>query len=339
MTRPLRVDVGDGWYHVMSRGIEQRAIFPDESYYRQFLKLLGRMTDRYAVEVHAWVLMGNHYHILLRTPGANCSQAVQWLNVSYSVWFNRKRQRTGHVFQGRFKSVLIDGNGSWLLEASAYLHLNPVRRAGLGLGKSANRAEALGWTEPDRETIRARLRELRIYPWNSYRAYVGYASKQEWLSTEVLLGRAGGKEKYRRFVGGYVTRGLNPDEFKGLGGRLAIGGRAFVEGAKKLIGKVSKEQPDRKVLRRTASWAKIVRAVESELGEAYDEFASRHGDPGRDIVFYLARERSGLTLREIGELAGGLEYRTVGQSIQRFNERLKKDRSMRKKTSLILREL
>ena len=92
MTRPLRVDVGDGWYHVMSRGIEQRAVLPDESYYRHFLKLLGRMTDRYAVEVHAWVLIGNHNHILRRTPEANCSQAVQWLNVSYSVWFNRKRQ-------------------------------------------------------------------------------------------------------------------------------------------------------------------------------------------------------------------------------------------------------
>ena len=179
----------------------------------------------------------------------------------------------------------------------------------------------------------------RVTTDTSYRAYAGYASKQEWLSTEVLLGRAGGKEKYRRFVSGYVTRGLNPDEFKGLGGRLAIGGTAFVEGAKKLIGKVSKEQPDRKILRRTASWDKIMRAVEAEVGEAYNEFSPRHGHPGRDIVFHLARERSGLTLREIGELAGGLEYRTVGQSIQRFNERLKKDRSMRKKTDLILRQL
>ena len=80
-------------------------------------------------------------------------------------------------------------------------------------------------------------------------------------------------------------------------------------------------------------------AAETELGQAYDEFAPRHGDPGRDMVLCLARERSGLTLREIGELAGGLEYRTVGQSIQRFNERLKKDRSMRKKTDLILRQL
>ena len=329
----------DGWYHVMSRGIEQREIFLDESYYRHFLKLLERMGDRYAVEVHAWVLMTNHYHLLIRTPEANCSKAIQWLNVSYSVWFNRKRQRAGHVFQGRFKSVLIDGEGSWLMEASAYLHLNPVRIAGLGLGKAQNRAEALGWTEPDRETIRTRLRELRKYPWNSYRVYAGYTPKPEWLRTGVILRRARGKEKYRRFVSGYITRGLNPDEFRSPGGQLAIGGTAFVERAKRLIGKVSREQPDRKLLKRTVGWDSIVAAVEAELGERYADFADRHGNPGRDMVLYLARERSGLSLRQVGELAGGLEYKTVSASVRRFVKGLGKDKSMRKTTEKILGRL
>jgi putative transposase len=144
MSRPLRIDVEGGWYHVMSRGIEKRTIFLDDTFRLHFLELLGEMTDRFVVEVHAYVLMDNHYHLILRTPGANASQAMQWLNVSFSAWSNAKRQRVGHVFQGRFRSTLIDGAGAWLLGLSAYVHLNPVRVSALGLGKAANKAESLG---------------------------------------------------------------------------------------------------------------------------------------------------------------------------------------------------
>ena len=131
MARPLRVNVRGGWYHVTARGLERRQIFSSERDHEHFLELLEEMWKRYGVEVHAYALMGNHYHLLLRTPEANASEAVQWLNVSYSVWFNKKRDRWGHVFGGRFASVLIDSEGSWALNASVYVHLNPVRVQGL----------------------------------------------------------------------------------------------------------------------------------------------------------------------------------------------------------------
>ena len=115
------------------------------------------MSERYGVDVHAYCLMGNHYHLILRTPEANASAAVQWLNVSHSVWFNRKQGRVGHVFQGRFKSVLIDNDGAWLLIASAYLHLNPVRVSALGLDQGRNAAERQGLATPKRAQIQARL--------------------------------------------------------------------------------------------------------------------------------------------------------------------------------------
>ncbi len=105
----------------MSRGTERRTLFLDNSYCFHFLDLLGEMSQRYSVEIHAYVLMGNHYHLILRTPYANCSEAMQWLNVSFSAWFNAKRQRVGHVFQGRFRSTLVDGEGAWLLDLSAYV--------------------------------------------------------------------------------------------------------------------------------------------------------------------------------------------------------------------------
>lgn len=98
MARPVRVDVNGGWYHVTARGIERRAIFEDVRDHEHFRELLPAMGERYGVQVHAYVLMGNHYHLLIRTPQANASAAIQWLNVSYSAWFNRRRGRVGHVF-------------------------------------------------------------------------------------------------------------------------------------------------------------------------------------------------------------------------------------------------
>src|SRR4051812_18662427 len=105
MARPLRIDVEDGWYHVINRGIERRRIFRTAAGFARFVDVLADFPSRFDVRVHAYALMPNHYHLLLQTPKANLSQAVQWLNVSYSIWFNRKHGRVGPLFQGRFKSI------------------------------------------------------------------------------------------------------------------------------------------------------------------------------------------------------------------------------------------
>ncbi|HVM60546.1 MAG TPA: transposase, partial [Verrucomicrobiae bacterium] len=102
MARPLRVDVPGGWYHVTARGNERRAIFRDDEDRRRFLERVAQVTERCGVIVHAYVLMDNHYHLLVETPQANLSAAMQWLGVSYTVGFNRRHRRVGHLFQGRF---------------------------------------------------------------------------------------------------------------------------------------------------------------------------------------------------------------------------------------------
>jgi REP element-mobilizing transposase RayT len=104
MARPTRLDVEGGWYHVVNRGIEKRVIFRGVSGYEHFVELLAKLPQRFGLRVHGYVLMPNHYHLQIETPQANLSRAVQWLNVSYSVWFNRKYQRVGPLFQGRFKA-------------------------------------------------------------------------------------------------------------------------------------------------------------------------------------------------------------------------------------------
>jgi REP element-mobilizing transposase RayT len=329
MARPLRIDIEGGWYHVMSRGIERRVIFLDDSFCLHFLDLLGEMSERFGVEVHAYVLMGNHYHLILRTPGANASRAMQWLNVSFSAWSNAKRQRVGHVFQGRFRSTLIDGDGAWLLKASAYLHLNPVRVSALGLGKAANKAESMGLGKPDGDKIRERLGVLREHRWSSYRAYGNYAAVPEWLVTGEILARAGGRDRYRRYVQSYVTRGIDPDDFTAFSERVAIGSREFLEQARKWVKSVSEEQPERSFVASRIPFDRIVAVVEQIKGESFADFRNRHGDWGLGVVLYLARRCSGLTLSQLGELAGGMAYKAVFAQVKYTGKRLDKDATVR----------
>ena len=339
MARPVRVDVAGGWYHVTARGIERRRIFEDRRDHAHFVEVLAAMGARYGVELHAYVLMGNHYHLLIRTPQANASAALQWLNVSYSVWFNRRRGRVGHVFQGRFASVLIDGAGSWALLSSVYIHLHPIRTKGAGLGKASNRAEGLGLTSPGREAVKRRLRKLRAYRWSSYGAYAGYAPAPEWLTTGELLARGGGCRAYRRYMHQHVTRGGLPEGYASLGSRVALGSQGFLEQVKRWVGRVTKEQPARKQVLPCVTVAQVRSVVEQQRGERWAEFSHRHGDWGRELVLYLARQRSGLPLREIGAALGIGEYKTVGKAVQRFDASLARDAAKRKLVKECLNQL
>jgi REP element-mobilizing transposase RayT len=106
MARATRVDFPGAWYHVLNRGTESRAIFRSTRCCEKFIELLSSLPERFGVRLHGYALMGNHYHLQLENREANLSKAVHWLNVSYSVWFNRKYSRVGPLFQGRFKAIL-----------------------------------------------------------------------------------------------------------------------------------------------------------------------------------------------------------------------------------------
>jgi putative transposase len=144
MARPLRILIPDGWYHVMSRGNRRASLFWEESDRRRFLGLVSELPERFHLEVHAFVLMDNHYHLVVRTPQANLSQAIRWLHVSYSSRFNWAHRQVGHLFQGRFKAVVIQ-EVRGVCEVARCVHSNPVRIQGLGLGQAEQRrAKVLG---------------------------------------------------------------------------------------------------------------------------------------------------------------------------------------------------
>jgi REP element-mobilizing transposase RayT len=139
MARQLRIEFEDAFYHITSRGNLRDDIFFEDKDRERFLEILSRTKERYGYLLHAYTLMGNHYHLLMETPKANISQIMQNINTSYTVFINRKHRRSGHLFQGRFKGIIVDKD-EYLVTLSRYIHLNPVR-AGV-----VERPEDYRWT-------------------------------------------------------------------------------------------------------------------------------------------------------------------------------------------------
>jgi REP element-mobilizing transposase RayT len=178
MARPLRLEFSDALYHVTSRGNERRPIFRTNRDRETFLLFLGQATRRFGWSVTGWVLMTNHFHLVLKTPEPNLSKGMQWLNSTYANWFNRIHRRCGHLFQGRFKAFLVDEE-SYFADVLRYVVLNPVR------AKMCERPEE--------------------YRWSSYRATAGLEEAPAWLDATAvhrLFGpdAASAEPLYREFV-------------------------------------------------------------------------------------------------------------------------------------------
>src|SRR5260370_4326352 len=234
MDRPTRLDIEGGWYHVLNRGIEKRVIFRDASGYQHFCGLIASLPQRFGVRVHGYVLMPPHHTMQVETPRANLRRAIQWLNVGYSIWFNRKYKRVGPLFQGRFKAILHD-EASHGLTINKYIHLNPVRVR--HLGGHEHRAGSRGAQALD--VAAARVERLRTYRWSSYRYYSGQEKKPEWLTTETVLGlmgqRARVKMDQRELEEAAGLGELEPDWKGELSATLLLGSTDFAVRMKKLL--------------------------------------------------------------------------------------------------------
>ena len=295
--------------------------------------------------MQAYVLMDNHYHLLLETPEPNLSAVGQWLNVSYSVWFNRRHRRSGHLFQGRFKAVIVEDNAGWQ-RVGRYVHLNPVRVAQFGLDKRRRQAPARGLAEAaDEAMVAERLRSLREFRWSSYPAYAGDVAAPPWLTLEPLGKLCGGRTKreqqaaLRQFTEQAVTAGRLASPWEEVVGGVVLGSVAY---ARELLRKVTgnrREQPALARFRQRASWAEIVKAVEAVKGERWEAFRDRHGDWGRDAAVWLGRQVGRLRLRELAALAGDCDYTTMGKAVSRFARRLTTDTHLARQVKRVQTEL
>ncbi len=329
MARHVRIRVCGGWYHVFSRGHNRERIFSRRGDYVHFLELVEALRERFRVRAYAYCLMPNHYHLLVSTPEGNISQAIQWLNGSYGIWYNRKHNRTGHLYGERFKAILVE-DSAWGLEVSVYIHMNPIATEAFELGKRKKAAEGRGLARPPtREERERRLQGLREYEWSSYGAYAGYRGPAKWLDRAALLKRAGkdGETSYRSLVEDRIRQGEEEGIQAKVRWGLVLGAERF---AKKVRGRiqVDREHADREALKRRCGFDEIVKCVERIKGEPWAAFRDRHGDWGRDLVLWAGRHYGGLTLGALGERAGGVDYSAVAMGISRLGARARHDRAL-----------
>jgi REP element-mobilizing transposase RayT len=266
MARPLRLEFPGAVYHVTSRGNARAAVYRDDDDRRTFLRVLAETTLRRGWRCHAFCLMTNHYHLLLETPAPTLSRGMRDLDGIYGQAFNRRHRRPGHVFQGRFKAILVERD-THLLELCRYVVLNPVR---------------------------ARMvREPGDWPWSSYAATAGLADAPAWLATDWVLAQFGhDAEQARASYGSFVAAARDDDRsiWNDLKGQIWLGTPAWIERMQAMIPASG------------AGLADIPKAQRRPAPLPLAAYAARHRD--RNTAIRAAYASGAFTLRQIAAFFG-----------------------------------
>lgn len=283
MARQPRVEYEGAFYHVTSRGNLKQNIFFEDADRKKFLDICKRTKERYSYFLHAYVLMENHYHLLIETPLANLSQLMQNINTSYTVFINRKYHRSGHLFQGRYKAIIVDKD-NYLLSLSRYIHLNPVR--------------ARMVSSPEK------------YPWSSYREHIGYnytglvdindtlAYFSEDIKTAMI--------EYKMFVESGIKDDNKP--FKDIKAGLVLGRENFIEKIKEIlrVRGANGESPGLKQFLKDIPIEEVVKTVADYylMPPINLRRRSRKYTKGRKIAIYISRIATNMRNSEIGKYFG-----------------------------------
>lgn len=264
MARPLRIEFPGALYHVTARGDRQEAIFDDDRDRQVFLNLLDEVISQFRWLCHAYCLMTNHYHLMIETPEGNLAKGMRHLNGVYTQWSNRRHQRSGHLFQGRYKAILVDWDG-YFLELGRYLVLNPVRAS--------------------------MVKHPKNWEWSSYGAMVGRVKRPAWLTTDILLrefgtSRSWARKKYQKFV----EEGMGAETiWKDLKGQIYLGNDDFVE---QMQGKLGKRNED----------VNIPQAQQRPLAPSLEEIRRKYSNRNRGIR--VAYETGAYSYQEIAKYFG-----------------------------------
>jgi len=289
MARPLRIEYPGALYHITTRGNAQANIFIDDKDRKRFLEILAFVVRRFKWICHAYCLMSNHYHLLMETPEPNLSQGMRQLNGIYTQKFNIRHKRGGHIFQGRFKAILVDKD-EYLLELARYIMLNPVR-AGL-----------VNYPED--------------YVWSSYRATLGKTKVPEFLNTDWLLARFGDNRRragQQFFI--FVQEGMNlpRSPWRDLKGQIFLGGESFLE---RILSKFSKRKEKLREIPKEQRFP-----VRQDLKFFFTEIGTSDKNK-RNLAIYRAHVEGGYKIAEIARFLG-LHYASISRIISKVDEMLK----------------
>jgi len=317
MTRPLRIQFPGAYYHVTCRGNERRRIFIGRTDHAIFYETLTRSLEIHNVRLLSYVLMPNHFHLLITTPEGNLSEFMRHFNISYTASFNRQHHRTGHLYQGRYKSFLIDAD-RYLLEVSRYIHLNPVRVDAL---MKKSKAEKWGILLNDDTS--------------SLPGFLSVKKRKSFIDYGTILGQFGGdspagRQAYGRFVKSGVSGALEDplDMAKGSG---IVGGVDFINWVKRKFITVNhpvREQPTVRELRKEYSPEELIKHFLT-LTKAPDLIQRGKQSTGRAMLMELLYRLCRITQPEIGKLVGGIDYSAVSQARKRFQQKLMVDSELR----------
>jgi len=285
MARPLRIEYPGAIYHITSRGDARRKIFLDDTDRKQFLVCLGLTIKKYNWLCHAYCLMDNHYHLLIETLDANLSLGMRQLNGVYTQFFNRHHKRPGHVFQGRFKAILVDKENH-LLELCRYVVLNPVRSR--------------------------RVEKPEAWQWSSYGATSGLRKIPEFLTADWILGifnseKGEAQKQYREFV----KEGLNQrSPWDRLKGQILFGDDNFVKKFKELL----KDKEEIKEIPRQQRYSS-----RPSLSELFEKGKVKT-KTARNKMIHQAHMHYGYSLKQIADHVG-LHYTTVSKTVKEVEEK------------------
>ncbi len=306
MARPLRIVYPGAFYHITSRGNERKDIFREQEDRERFLSYLQSANQRYEALIHVFCLMDNHYHILMETPLGNLPQIMMHINGAYTTYFNVKHQRSGHLFQGRYKAILVDKD-EYAKELSRYIHLNPVR-AGM-----VDRPEE--------------------YLWSSYQYYIGCKKPPKWLENGFILDYFGNKhsiaqKRYRAFVHDLIEREYkNPME--ATVSSTILGSVDFIESIKDKYLSDKKADPNLPALKELSGKPSI-----NEIAEYTKSILGEDRALSRGIQIYLICKYSGKMLNEIGRCFN-IGASGVSQASRRIAIKMDKDSGLREKVCRI----
>lgn len=295
---------------MMSRGNARRDIFCSDEDRHLFLELLGDLSERFEIQVHAYVLMDNHYHLLLKTLQANLSKTMQWFGTAYTRKFNLSNNEDGHLFRGRFKSIIVE-NDAYLLRLSCYIHRNPLRAG-----------------------IVARLAD---YPWSSYPHYAYKKKAPQWLTTEAILGQLHGDDRhkaYRLMVQQYAEE--QGSIWEDVKHGLVYGGRNFIDDIKErfLTEQKDKELPQHNDLFRAVDPQALLRKASEVVGLDLQSTSGgkrlrAHEKEKRDMLIYHLWKSGRLSNQAIGALLG-ITYSAVSKVVSDLNKRMPKNKELRR---------
>jgi REP element-mobilizing transposase RayT len=307
MARPVRIEYEGAFYHIISRGEKQENIFFSDTDRRKFLEKLRETVEKFIIKIHCYVLMDNHYHLLVETPRGNIVKAIHYLNTSYSNWFKIKNNIIGSVFQGRYKSILVEKE-NYLTVLSAYIHLNPVRS---GIVKN-----------PD------------DYRWSSYRSYIGKDKEVRWLTLKDVLSQfSGKKEMYPKFVSDWGQRIDKKDRERFYGKNSMLGSKWFEERVlkkvkMKLMPKDKREIPELKSLRKLSEKDMKTIIIEEFNLDEKELYKKKRMNQYRKLFIYGLKRYTDLRLKEIGEIMD-MDYSAVSELVRWHLRESEKDENIK----------